>query len=548
MSRRFVSQLSGVWSGFRDFAAEHKRTGWFTVFVILASWGVLASRGDIGVDTEIMLSFPEVMLKSWCGIGRWGLVFTKRFLEFGQFSQSAAVIASMGALWLLCMTVNFAVYQWSGGDERYGFFYPVFSAVYATSPCLAEQFYFLLQSFEVIWGILMAAAAVYAAGRYVYWRESPVWLAVSAVCGVWALGSYQAMACVFIGLSAFSFLLVYQRGGTGREPGGKWKWFRCGVSFVAVFLVMLAGYMAVSAAVQRFMGEDSSYIGDMILWKREEARLCLYYIKKDMQDIYFGRKVFYSALGLPVLMLGTALFLGRGWKCGEKERILYVMAGGFFIFSPTCITILTGFYQGVRVQMAYPFVLALGCGVLTTAGGRGKAGESGREERQAGIWRIAWGEQAGTAAAVCLCAVVAWGQWITSQRLLDTMHMVSEQDIRKCEAVYREAQALAAESGQDIRDKSLVFVGIQESELSPASLRGDMIGHSVFQWDADGIVGVSERVGNLMRALGLSHEKASQQQYEEGKTRASSMPCWPVEGSVALEGDMIIIKLSEQVS
>ena len=116
MSRRFVSQLSGVWSGFRDFAAEHKRTGWFTAFVILASWGVLASRGDIGVDTEIMLSFPEVMLKSWCGIGRWGLVFTKRFLEFGQFSQSAAVIASMGALWLLCMTVNFAVYQWSGGD------------------------------------------------------------------------------------------------------------------------------------------------------------------------------------------------------------------------------------------------------------------------------------------------------------------------------------------------------------------------------------------------------------------------------------------------
>lgn len=101
--------------------------------------------------------------------------------------------------------------------------------------------------------------------------------------------------------------------------------------------------------------------------------------------------------------------------------------------------------------------------------------------------------------------------------------MVSEQDIRKCEAVYREAQALAAESGQDIRDKSLVFVGIQESGLSPASLRGDMIGHSVFQWDADGIVGVSERVGNLMRALGLSHEKASQRQYEEG--RRGRPPC-----------------------
>ena len=335
MERKFIGQLSGAWKEFRDFVMEHRRTGWFTAFVILASWGVLAFRRDIGVDTEIMIPFPEKMLQSWCGIGRWGLVFTKRLLGLGTFSQPVAVAGSMAALWLVCMAVNFAVCQWSGGGRRYRWFYPAFSAVYVTSPCLAEQFYFLLQSFEVIWGILMAVTAVYATSRYVYRGESPGWLAVAAFCGVWALGSYQAMACIFIGLSGFSFLLLYQRGTSGDQKGSAWKWFRRGGSFVAVFLVMLAGYMAVSAVVSRAAGEESGYIGNMILWRREPVRNCLYYIKTDMRDIYFGKKVFYSALGLPVLILGTALFLRRGWKSGERGRFLYVIAGGFFLFSPT---------------------------------------------------------------------------------------------------------------------------------------------------------------------------------------------------------------------
>ena len=123
--------------------------------------------------------------------------------------------------------------------------------------------------------------------------------------------------------------------------------------------------------------------------------------------------------------------------------------------------------------------------------------------------------------------------------------MASVQDMKKCEDIYSQARLLALE--RDIREMSLVFVGTQEMETNGSTLKGDVIGHSIFQWDADSIVGVSERVGNLMHAMGLSHQKASQGQYAEAREKAREMPSWPLEGSIVVEEEAIIIKLSEPV-
>ncbi len=222
MDRKYTYQVKTAVGEFRDFVAGHKKTGLLTALIILATWSVLGFRSDIGVDTEIMIAFPETMLKSWCGIGRFGLVFTKRLFGMSLFCQPVSAIAMMAVLWMICMTVGFAVCQWSGYDDRYRFFYAVFSAVYVTSPCLAEQFYFQLQYFEVIWGIFMAVVAVYGISRYVYGKESIGWVFMAVLCGVWAFGSYQVTVVIFIALCAFpSFLSI--RGGcrkrTGRENG-----------------------------------------------------------------------------------------------------------------------------------------------------------------------------------------------------------------------------------------------------------------------------------------------------------------------------------------
>ena len=223
------------------------------------------------------------------------------------------------------------------------------------------------------------------------------------------------------------------------------------------------------------------------------------------------------------------LFLKRGLESGEKEKLLYVMAGGIFTASPLFMTVLTGFYQVVRVQMVYPFILAISCAALTTV--------CTPEKKPLLRARAALG----------LSIIIAWNQWITSERLLDTMHQVSVQDRKQCEDIYREAQRLAGAQGRDISQTALVFVGIRGINWSQSTLRGDMIGYSLFQWDSLGAHGVSDRVGTLMYAMGLPHAPVTTEQYIRAVEMAESMPVWPLEGSILPEGDMVVIKLSDPV-
>ncbi len=527
MGTEFIKQVSDVRKEFRTFALEHKKTCVFTAFVVFASWGALTFRTDIGVDTEIMITGSQGMLQSWYGLGRFGLVFTKKLLGTDKLSQTVIMMASMFLIGMICMTVNFAVSQWSKGDKRYEVFYPVFSAVYGTCPCLAEQFYFQMQALEVIWGIYLSVLAVYSASRYVYEKESRGWLLFSLICGVWAVGTYQAMAAVFIALSAFSFLLAYQNEQTDEESKAE-SWFRKGVWFAAVFLVILAVHGALAHLIRSVTNTNGEYLNTLVFWGRDGLKVCLHRVLTDIQRIYLGQPPFFSPLTLVILILAAGLFWVRGWKTNQKERVFFLFAGAVFVSSPVLMGILTGTFQGIRVQLAYPFVLSVSAGVLATIKPEGR------------------GQKLLPFAAVSLAVVVAWNQWMSSERLLDTMHRASIQDEERCKAIYQEAERVAAISGgTHVRDMTLVFVGKRPMDTNVSTLKGDMIGVSVFEWDELGPTGVSGRVSTLFYVYGLMHQKATPEQYLASVIRAEYMPSWPDQGSVVREEERIIIKLSD---
>lgn len=223
----------------------------------------------------------------------------------------------------------------------------------------------------------------------------------------------------------------------------------------------------------------------------------------------------------------TAAVIFFTWGVLGTRTDIGVDMESIFVSSPMFMTILTGFYQGVRVQMVYPLVLSITTAALTTV----------RLSKRPVL--PAW-------AALCLGAALSWNQWVNSERLLDTMHQTSVQDITRCQDIYREAQRLVAREGGDIREKSLVFVGTREMDTNATTLKGDVIGCSIFQWDSGGAQGVSDRLGTLMYMLGLLHGPASADQYTIAceKARARAMPDWPLEGSIVPDGDMVIIKLS----
>ena len=55
-----------------------------TIFTVLFVYGIRLAGADLSIDTEIMLNDQQEVLDSWIGIGRFGLVFTKKLFGFAR--------------------------------------------------------------------------------------------------------------------------------------------------------------------------------------------------------------------------------------------------------------------------------------------------------------------------------------------------------------------------------------------------------------------------------------------------------------------------------
>lgn len=98
-------------------------------------------------------------------------------------------------------------------------------------------------------------------------------------------------------------------------------------------------------------------------------------------------------------------------------------------------------------------------------------------------------------------------------------------------------------TGENI-DKPVVFIGRASDYNLPYQYPGEVVGSSVFNWD--GYFGIIDnpRIRGFMAMEGKNYMTANEEQIENAKKTAYFMPDWPVEGSVADNGEVIIVRLS----
>ena len=150
-----------------------------------------------------------------------------------SFVPSVSKVLTVCMLWITAMFFSFCVYKWSAEQKRFLIFSAAFPALYLTAPCFAEQFYFTLQSFEVVFALFLCGAAVYGAGQLVFFRGGLLWGLISVLLMVWAFGTYQAMAAVAVTLTVILFMTVYLSD-TGKGRGRSF-WFLSGVRLALIF-------------------------------------------------------------------------------------------------------------------------------------------------------------------------------------------------------------------------------------------------------------------------------------------------------------------------
>ena len=549
---------------FLSFIRENRAGALLSGAAALCTYGAWMTRQDITVDTEIMMADPDAMMNSWLGINRFGLVFTKHLFGQTAFHPVLSRVLTVILLWITAMVLSFFVYKWSGGQKRFRLFSAVFPVVYVTAPCFAEQLYFVLQSAEVVFAMLLCVLAASGAGQFAFFGGKWFWAAGSILLLVWAFGTYQAMAAVAASLIVILFMTVYL-GENGKEQDRqRFGWLLAGVKLAAVFVIGFVLYMAAAAAVRTLSGGSEAYVADMMHWKKDGFNVCVHWIAGELRrvfDCYYA--MFRPEFGWAVLLffISSLVWMERRKRPG---KLWYLAAVCVFLLSPFLMTLVSGYYQPIRAHLVYPLAFAFLVSFLAAflwpeeeaAEGEkmekacaGKdsteksgAAENGREKHRK---RAVQRRKGAAFAAAALCLLISWSQAEDGEALFETVHQVSEQDIGLTREIYGKAQETADREGRDIQDCVFIFLGKREAELPPEALRGDVIGCSFYQWDAESPMGISRRIYDLMQALQLPSEEPVLSRYLDSLPFAEKMTCYPEDGSVRMDEDTVIVKLSE---
>ena len=88
-------------------------------------------------------------------------------------------------------------------------------------------------------------------------------------------------------------------------------------------------------------------------------------------------------------------------------------------------------------------------------------------------------------------------------QLYHTIHMTYMQDSALAGAIYEDIEKVGIDAEMDVY--KVIFVGKRSVRLPNDALRGDVIGHSFFEWDSSGYAGSTNRIIGFCATLGYDN-------------------------------------------
>ena len=491
--------------------------------LLLSFWPRLLSDG-ISIDTELLINDAKDQLKIWMSSGRYGLVATKLLLGLLPFNAAATTLLTFAALYAFGLLLAFLTANLLGltGERATGVF--VLPAVFLTAPILAEQFNFLLQSVEMAFALCLCALSALWGSKWVLSPSRRGYLALSVLCALWAMASYQALVVLVAALLLYCYLLLCLHPQRPSLRGAPWRY--AGIFAGAGFLLFGANklYPAIFGSGlyldNPFVYEQVgylSYLDGMVRWGSKEASTCLANVLKAVQTGFLGDGLYHTPLyaAASVLVLGYAAV--RCFLRGEAHKTLFVLCSLGLVASPFLLSLALGGGVAPRTELCYPLPIAFALLLL---------------------WRLCSGNRQ-RAVCVTLAMALCFSQGLGVSGLYQLEGRKSKAETALAQAVAQ--SALAAGGGE----MPVVFIG--KAHPGPEAPVGtDLLVHSFFEWDAGVVYGSNYRIHGLIKTLGYSLTWPTQRQITAARALQTNMPVWPALGSVAQADGLVIVKLSQE--
>lgn len=443
------------------------------------------------------------------------------------------MIMTMLALWCVVVLLDYCIHIWGKRPVKDGTGYVV-AAVFLSAPILAEQFRFILQSFEITMAMLYCVLAVFCAEQAIMRRRSRCWYIVSIGFMVWAFGSYASFPSVYIALVLVSYILVMVY---GDERCG----FSQGLTHAAHFLLGFVLFLILSEVLCRWKGADSTYVMSMFQWGSKSAVEVRESLLGDIRRIYLAEwRTFFHPLYSWIALIVSVWLACRGWKKrkGSLPSFFCLLLAEVLLFlSPAFITFITAMIQPIRGQLTYVFTFAFYMGAMYLLA---RDALIGATEARGSLKSL---KTAVFAVVVLFLAGNAWRQSVTMNQLWETIYETYHSDELMANRVYSEICRVADRSDMD--NCKVVFVGTRDAKLTGSPVAGDVIGCSYFNFAYTNYVGITPRVRNFFLVLGMRMGMPDADDYAKASAACVGKDCWPSNESVFMLDGMVVVKLSD---
>ena len=487
-------------------------------FFVLLGYELKMFGNSFSIDTEGMMQVQESLYRSWITLDRFGLLLLKKVL--GLYWYNNAVASFLTAVFLLLSALLWA-YLFSNVFTLKRKFHPIFFVgPFVASPVLAEMLGFSLSGPEI--GIALSLVAVslmllLGGFAYMQWWKG----ALSIIAAAMAFSLYLAMVTVFVAGFAMTFLLLFWNN-RGHRLISRIMLIGSGAG---VFGIAYLLYKLLNAyALKVYNLTTDPYITEQSRWGKDSVRAIVKTIWLHAVALYSGEGIYYSGVFpwlLVVFMLIMLVALVR-----RHIDVLTFLVAICLCASPMMMSVILGAVPSVRTEMAYSLMLAFVVAFLAA--------------QICDVCSIRGRDVLVKEVAMVLVFALSWSQALIVNRIFYTESINHQQDMELAQAITTRINDLDIANQSE---KTLVFLNWHKSHCNKDCYTSDqlgLVGRSLFEVTVSPSQGTYVKT-NFMNIVGNNFRQADAAQLKQAEKIGTTMPHWPMKGSVTQKGELIIV-------
>lgn len=484
----------------------------------------------IGVDTEQALLELNDNLNWTLGSERFASALFRKVLMPAGFNYDLAVTLTIVG-WLVVGLGYIFCFEKLGLNNR--ILNMFFVLLFVACPLWAEQNYFVCSVFINVYGMFFTIIAAFLFVSVFMDGGGYKKIFGAVILSVLAIGIYQALLYLLIAnCSLFLTLKSYSQ-------NAKLKVYlisgiKCiGLCAFSVILYFICAKMCSNLFYNPLMDyaghtDADRYISGSVHWFKESVVQCIDYIIEYVIESCDSNYI-YGVPECPVIFILTQIFFVYKLMIKKEKKSSIMLTGNILLF--LCMftgAVVLGNAIPVREQFVLPLFVAFDLTLLF--------GELRNIVRH--------GDKCIKVINVvitvsCFYALTIWGG---KQLLINRADYIRyKSDVVYADNLMREIKDQVG----DYADKKIVFIGYNQWELPDIYPKGDVIGGSLFAWDAGGSVGVNYRAYGMLTVCGYSYIKPEIEEVCEIQNVFDVQDMFGSDRVVVYEDDYVVVNLND---